>query len=244
MVSNLSGSQLERLLSELASAADPERAKSSAWFFKTGKGQYGEGDQFLGVSVPAQRKIALGHIDLEPAAIEKLLASKLHEHRFVALEILVAQFEAGTPKVQAEIYRFYLAHTAGINNWDLVDTSAPYIVGQYLLTRPRKVLRKLAKSKNIWERRIAIVSTFAFIRAGQTEDTFSVAQTLLADKHDLIHKAVGWALREAGKNNPDLLLGFLEEHYDRLPRTALRYAIERFSPAERKRFLAGNFGAV
>jgi len=237
-------SRLKTLVDELAAAAEPERAKSSAWFFKTGKGQYGEGDQFLGITVPGQRKIALRNRDLEHSAIEKLLASKVHEHRFVALEILVAQFEAGTPKERAEIYRFYLAHTAGINNWDLVDTSAPYIVGQYLLTRPRTILRKLAKSKNMWERRIAIVSTFAFIRAGQTEDTFAIAQALLADKHDLIHKAVGWALREAGKNNPDLLLGFLDEHYGRLPRTALRYAIERFSPAERKRFLAGNFAAV
>ena len=238
------GSRLKTLVDELAAAADPGRAKSSAWFFKTGKGQYGEGNQFLGITVPALRKIARRNRDLEHSAIEKLLSSKIHEHRFVALEILVAQFEAGTPKEQADIYRFYLAHTAGINNWDLVDTSAPYIVGQYLLTRPRTILRKMAKSKNIWERRIAIVSTFAFIRAGQTEDTFEIAQTLLSDKHDLVHKAVGWALREAGKNKPDLLLGFLAEHYDRLPRTALRYAIERFSPAERKRFLVGNFTAV
>ncbi len=240
----MSSSRLQTLINEIAAAANPERAKSSVWFFKTGKGQYGEGDQFLGITVPAQRKIALRNRDLAHGAIEKLLSSKLHEHRFVALEILVAQFEAGSPKEQSEIYRFYLAHTAGINNWDLVDTSAPYIVGQYLLNRPRAVLRKLAKSKNIWERRIAIVSTFAFIRAGQTEDTFAIAQMLLADEHDLIHKAVGWALREAGKTNADLLLGFLEAHYDRLPRTALRYAIERFAPEERKRFLAGNFGAV
>jgi 3-methyladenine DNA glycosylase AlkD len=161
-----------------------------------------------------------------------------------ALEILVAQFENGTAKQQAEVYRFLLANTARINNWDLVDSSAPYIVGPYLLTRPRTILRKLANSKNIWERRIAIVATFAFIRAGQTEDTFAIAQMLLADSHDLIHKAVGWALREAGKKHPELLLAFLEEHYAKLPRTALRYAIERFTPAERKRFLAGNFSTV
>ena len=237
-------SDLKALTAQLATAANPERAKVSVRFFKTGKGEYGEGDQFLGVTVPAQRKIALRNRHLQFADVTKLLASKLHEHRFVALEILVAQFEAGTAKQQAEIYRFYLANTARVNNWDLVDTSAPYIVGAYLLTRPRTVLRKLAKSKNMWERRIAIVATFAFIRAGQTEDTFAIAQTLLIDEHDLIHKAVGWALREAGKNNPDLLLAFLGEHYERLPRTVLRYAIERFSAAERKQFLAGNFTAV
>ena len=237
-------SALDSIIAELAAAANPERAKSSIWFFKTGKGQYGEGDQFLGVNVPTRRKIALRHLHLSHAAIRKLLASKLHEHRFVALEILVAQFEAATANQQAEIYRFYLANTDRVNNWDLVDTSAPYIVGRYLLTRPRAILRRLAKSKNMWERRIAIVATFAFIRAGQTEDTFAIAQMLLADPHALIHKAVGWALREAGKKSPQLLLAFLEEHYDSLPRTALRCAIERFSPAERKHFLAGNFTAL
>lgn len=237
-------SRLDTLLAEFAAAADPKRAESSAWFFKTGKGQYGEGDLFLGITVPTIRKIALRHRDLPPVALSKLLASKFHEHRLAALEILVAQFEKGSPKQQAEAYRFLLANTARINNWDLVDSSAPYIVGAYLLTRPRAILRKLAKSKNIWERRIAIVATFAFIRAGQTEDTFAIAQMLLGDSHDLIHKAVGWALREAGKRNPELLLAFLEEHYAKLPRTALRYAIERFTPAERKRFLAGNFSAV
>jgi 3-methyladenine DNA glycosylase AlkD len=235
---------LAALVVELSNAADPARAKSSAWFFKTGKGQYGEGDQFLGISVPVQRKIALRHRDLPQAAVQKLLASKLHEHRFVALEILVAQFEAAAASKQDEIYRFYLANTARINNWDLVDTSAAKIVGQYLRKRPRTILRKLAKSANLWERRIAIVSTFAFIRAGQTEETFAIAQALLGDQHDLIHKAVGWALREAGKQAPDQLIGFLEAHYERLPRTTLRYAIERFTSVERKRFLAGNFTTV
>ncbi len=237
-------SELDALIAELAAAANPERAKSSIWFFKTAKGQYGEGDKFLGVNVPTQRKIALRHRNLAFPAIQKLLASPLHEHRFVALEILVAQFEAASAKDQTAIYRFYLANTARINNWDLVDTSAPYIVGHYLLTRPRTILRKLAKSKNIWERRIAIVATFAFIRTGQTEDTFAIAQMLFGDKRDLIHKATGWALREAGKGNPDRLVAFLEEHYERLPRTVLRYAIERFPPAARKQFLAGNFTAV
>ena len=232
------------VVAELAAAADPRRAESSAWFFKTGKGQYGEVDQFLGINVPTQRKIALRYRDLPHAAVQKLLASKVHEHRFVALEILVAQFEAASASEQTAIYRFYLAHAACVNNWDLVDTSAPYIVGRYLLTRPRAILKKLAKSSLIWERRISIVATFALIRAGETADTFEIARLLLGDPHDLIHKAVGWALREAGKRTPDQLLAFLQANYDALPRTALRYAIERFTPAERKRFLAGDFTAV
>jgi len=236
--------ELAPLLAELEAAADPVRAKTSEWFFKTGKGQYGEGDQFIGIKVPLQRKIALRHRHLSEAAIKKLLASKIHEHRFVALEILVARFEAGAPAEQNAVYRFYLGNTAGINNWDLVDTSAPYIVGAYLLNRPRAVLRKLAKSSNVWERRIAIVATFAFIRARQTADTFAIAKMLLDDQHELIHKAVGWALREAGKHSRDELQKFLQENYERLPRTTLRYAIERFKPAERERFLSGNFSAA
>jgi len=234
-------SKLLTLLADLEAAASPARAKSSAWFFKTGKGHYGEGDLFLGIAVPALRKIAHRHVDLGPAVLKKLLASKIHEHRHAALEILVAQFESASPAQQASIYRFYIANTAGINNWDLVDTSAPYIVGQYLLNRPRAILRKLAKSRNLWERRIAIVATFAFIRAGDPADTFAIAQMLLADEHDLIHKAVGWALREAGKHSPQQLIAFLKANYAALPRTTLRYAIERFKPVEREFLLAGKF---
>ncbi len=234
-------SAIDSLLTELGAAANPARAESSVWFFKTGKGQYGEGDQFLGVRVPMQRKIALRYRDLPEKAVKKLLASKIHEQRLVALEILVAQFEAATPQEKTAIYNFYLANTARVNNWDLVDGSAPYIVGEYLLTRPRGILRKLAKSQSVWERRIAIVATFAFIRAGQTADTFAIAKMPLKDEHSLIHKAVGWALREAGKKSPDELNEFLRENYGSLPRTSLRYAIERFKPAERERFLAGDF---
>lgn len=237
-------SELAALLAELEAAADPVRAKSSEWFFKTGKGQYGEGDLFIGINVPVQRKIALRHRDLSEAGIKKLLASKIHEHRFVALEILVAKFEAGTPAEQAAVYRFYLANAARVNNWDLVDTSAPYIVGAYLLKRRRGILRKLAKSRNVWERRIAIVATFAFIRARQTADTFAIAEMLLGDEHELIHKAVGWALREAGKQSPEELRTFLGVRYERLPRTTLRYAIERFGREERERFLSGKFHAA
>jgi 3-methyladenine DNA glycosylase AlkD len=168
--------------------------------------------------------------------VAKLLASPIHEHRFVALEILVAQYERGN---QQAVFKFYLKHTKFVNNWDLVDTSAPYIVGRHLLTRPRKILYRLAKSRSLWERRIAMVSTMMFIRAGEIEDTFAIAKLLLADDHDLIHKAVGWMLREAGKQSAPALLRFLKENYSALPRTTLRYAIERFPASQRKRLLAG-----
>lgn len=226
---------------ELAEAADPGRASGLAWFFKTGKGEYAEGDKFLGLTVPALRKIALRYRALPLADLSRLLRSKWHEHRLAALEILVAQFENGDEAQKQQIFHFYLQHTAGINNWDLVDASAPYIIGEHLLTRPRNLLDELATSQNLWERRIAIVSTFAFIRKGETDDTYRISEALLGDKHDLIHKATGWALREAGKSCPPALLRFLKKHYRRLPRTTLRYAIERFPAEQRKQMLQGHF---
>jgi 3-methyladenine DNA glycosylase AlkD len=230
-----------QLEAELQAAGDPERAKGLAWFFKTGKGQYGEGDCFLGIRVPVQRKIALRFQDLSLLDIAKLLASPYHECRFTALEILVAQYESSP---SAEIFRFYLQNTSGINNWDLVDTSAPYIVGAHLLTRKRKILDKLAASENLWERRIAIVSTLRLIKDRQLDDTFRIARKLLPDRHDLTHKAVGWALRETGRQSRAALVEFLRVNYTLLPRTALRYAIEHFSPAQRKHLLAGNFDVL
>ena len=231
---------LRVLIREIRSFADRRRAESSTWFFKTGKGEYGESDRFLGVSVPNARKVALRHRDLAFRDIERLLASPIHEHRFVGLEILVAQYERGLEAQRDKIFRFYLKHTRAANNWDLVDTSAPYIVGEHLKRRRRDLLDRLAQAKLIWERRIAIVSTFAFIRSGETEDTFRIAEKLLDDEHELIHKAVGWALREAGKVSTQKLRSFLGRHYARIPRTTLRYAIERFPLAERRRMLAGN----
>ena len=236
MKSATSKLRLADLRRELAAAADPQRARNLAWFFKTGKGQYGHGDRFIGLTVPAMRRIAHRYIHLSLADIEKLLASPVHEHRSVALDILVAQYELEKSKA---IFDFYLKHTKFVNNWDLVDGSAPYIVGQHLLTRPRTILYRLAKSSNLWERRIAIVPTLTLIRQGEIEDTFAIAKLLLADDHDLIHKAVGWMLREAGKQSAPALLRFLKENYSALPRTTLRYAIERFSAAQRKRLLAG-----
>lgn len=230
--------RLPDLKKELRASADPERAKNLAWFFKTGKGQYGYGDRFIGLTVPTLRRIAHRYVDLPLTDVARLLASPIHEHRAAALEILVAQYDREKSKA---IFDFYLQHTKFVNNWDLVDGSAPYIAGRHLLTRPRRILYRLAKSSNLWERRIAIVSTFAFIKAGEIEDTFSVAKILLKDDHDLIHKAVGWALREAGKQSTPALLEFLKQNYSALPRTTLRYAIERFPAAQRKKMLAGVF---
>jgi len=230
--------QLER---DLRAVADPKRAAGSAWFFKTGKGEYGEGDRFLGIKVPVQRKIALRHIALSLQDIAALLRSPIHEHRFTSLEVLVAQYARADEAGRERIYLFYLRNARRANNWDLVDTSAPYIVGVHLRSRPRGVLDALASSSNLWERRIAIVSTLGLIRGGEIKDTFRVAEKLLSDEHDLIHKAVGWALRETGKISQPALLGFLRKHYSSMPRTMLRYAIERFPAAQRKRMLEGNF---
>jgi 3-methyladenine DNA glycosylase AlkD len=225
----------------LAAAADPKRAATSAWFFKTGKGEYGEGDRFIGITVPVLRRIAVRHLEIPLADIGRLLASPIHEHRLAALEILVAQYERAGEDGRENIFRFYLRHAERANNWDLVDASAPYIVGEHLKTRSRSLLDELAASPNIWKRRIAIVSTFAFIRAGEIKDTFRIAEKLLGDEHDLIHKAAGWALREAGKVSQPALLNFLRRRYSSIPRTTLRYAIERLPAAQRKRILAGNF---
>ncbi|MDQ2774728.1 MAG: DNA alkylation repair protein [Acidobacteriota bacterium] len=227
------------LEAELAGFSNPEKATGMARFFKTGKGQYGEGDLFLGVSVPVQRKIALRYPALSLKDVEHLLKSAYHEHRFTALEILVAQYERGTPEVREAVFEFYLAHTACINNWDLVDTSAPYIVGEHVAQSSREVLHRVAVSESLWERRIAIVSTLALIRKGDVEETFRIGEKLLSDKHDLIHKAVGWMLRETGKVSRGSLLEFLHDHHAKLPRTALRYAIERFTPDERTRLMKG-----
>jgi len=240
----LTAAQIEKALKKLGS---PEKARNLAWFFKTEKKEdYGYGDIFIGVTVPEQRKIAKEFKDLPLEEVEKLLKNKIHECRLTALLILVEQYKHGNEKTKIKITRFYLKHTKYINNWDLVDLSAPNIVGDYLLKRDRRVLYKLAKSKNIWDRRIAILATFAFIRKGETEDAFALAKMLLSDNHDLIHKAVGWMLREAGKprrgpfgaQSRPALVKFINQHKSKMPRTMLRYAIEHFSPAERKKFLA------
>jgi 3-methyladenine DNA glycosylase AlkD len=226
---------------ELQAAGDATRAVQVARYFKTGKGEYGEGDVFLGIPVPVMRRIALKYRVLGFADLQKLLKSRIHEHRAAALEILAAKYTRGEERQRDEIATFYLRNTSRINNWDLVDASARPILGEHLKTHSRKILRKLAKSKNVWERRIAIVSTMQLVWAGELEDAFEIAEMLLDDKHDLIHKAVGWVLREAGIENRTRMVAFLEKHYARMPRTALRYAIEHLAPEQRKKVLAGLF---
>jgi|SRR5450631_2311016 3-methyladenine DNA glycosylase AlkD len=234
------GPGLAALKRELAKAAEGNRAGYLAWF-KAGKGEYGEGDKFIGVRVPAQRAIAEKYYRLGLDEIEKLLESPIHEHRFTGLLILMAQYEGGYQSTKRRIFGFYLNHTRCVNNWDLVDASAPSIVGQHLVFRSRRVLYRLAKSSGLWERRIAMVATAAFIDRGDLKDTFAIAARLLVDRQDLIQKATGWMLREAGKHSRSQLISFLKRHYSQIPRTTLRYAIEHLPEAQRKKVLRGIF---
>ena len=232
----------KNVISDLQKMADPEKAISSKRFFKTGKGEYGEGDEFLGISVPNMQKVAKKYINLDLNNIKILLENKYHEVRVAALTIITYKFEDfQKDKNENElknIYNFYLENTQYINNWDLVDLSCYKIVGAYLLDKDRSVLYKLAISKSLWERRIAIVSTFAFIRNGEYEDTIKICEILLNDKQELIHKATGWMLREAGKKiNKDLLINFLDIHRGNMPRIMLRYSIERLSTDEKSFYM-------
>lgn len=228
---------LINLQKEVKTLADPLRGESSMRFFKTKKGEYGAGDIFLGLTVPQSRIIAKKYSSLSLKDIEKLLTSKYHEERLIALLILIDQYKKGNDSTKKTIYDFYLSNTIYINNWDLVDLSAGYIIGDYLKDKDRSLLLKLAKSENLWEKRIAVISTFAFIKdLKEASDTFAIAEILLHDKHDLIHKAVGWMLREVGKRvGEEVEEEFLKKHYKEMPRTMLRYAIERF-PSNKKAF--------
>ena len=228
---------LTQIKRDLAQLKNPDRAKNLTWFFKTGKGQYGEGDIFLGIPVPEQRKVAKKHTVLSLNDLQELLKSKIHEHRFTALLILISNYQKAGESVKEEIFHFILKNTENINNWDLVDLSAPRIIGDYLLNRKRSILYKLAKSKNLWERRISILSTFKFIDNNDFKDALNISELLLHDEHDLIHKAVGWALREIGKRDQNLEERFLNKHYLYMPRTMLRYAIEKFDERKRKIYL-------
>jgi 3-methyladenine DNA glycosylase AlkD len=233
--------QVQRALRQYAS---PERAVGVARFFKTGKGQYGEGDVFIGVTVPEQRRVARQFRALPLAEADKLLKSTVHEDRLTALLILADQFTAasGDTATQRRIFRLYMKRLPRINNWDLVDTSADPIVGGWLATqggaKDRMLLERLALSKHLWSRRIAMIATFYQIKRGSADDALRIAARLLDDSHDLIHKAVGWMLREVGKRvSASRLRAFLRQHAARMPRTALRYAIERFPAAERQRWM-------
>ncbi len=223
----------------LEALGDPEKAAHAQRFFKTGPGEYGEGDVFRGIRVPVLRAVAKEYKTLPLDETVELLHSPFHEDRFVALAMLVHAFSKGDESLKKTIYDLYLANTKWINNWDLVDASAHKIVGPYLMDRSRKPLYQLARSASLWERRIAIISTFAFFRKDQFEDSLAIAEILLHDKEDLIHKAVGWVLREVGKRNFDLEDGFLQQHYRTMPRTMLRYAIEKFPEPRRQGYLKG-----
>lgn len=228
---------LANLQRSLKAKTNPKKAKLSQRYFKTGKGEYGEGDVFLGLSSVIMRPIAKKYKDLKLGDIQKLLKSKIHEERQITLLILVSQYQNGSRAEKKQIFDFYLKNTKYINNWDLVDLSAPKIIGDYLLDKNRQILYKLAKSKNLWERRIAVLATFAFIRENEFKEALKISEMLLNDKHDLIHKAVGWMLREVGKKSQKTLEKFLKTHYRKMPRTMLRYAIERLPETKRRYFL-------
>lgn len=230
---------LNGLRAELRSLANPTKAKLLAGFFKTGKGEYGEGDVFLGVMVPQTREVAKKYENLSFADIRTALASKFHEERLAALLILVHRFQKGGAAEKKKVYDFYLANADRANNWDLVDLSAHKIVGAWLLDRPKEVLSSLVRSKSLWRRRIAVVATFAFIGAGRFDESFRIADAFINDEHDLIHKATGWMLREVGKRDKAALVAWLKPRHATMPRTMLRYAVERFPEAERKRYLLG-----
>jgi 3-methyladenine DNA glycosylase AlkD len=221
--------------------AGKEKAKLLQGFFKTGPGQYGEGDKFLGVMVPDIRLTVKEFSGAPLSEIAKLLRSSWHEERLLALLLLVQKFEKSDDAVRKRIYALYLKSTKHINNWDLVDLSAPKIVGSYLDGGSRSLLYRFVRSKSLWERRIAILATFAYIRKSDFSDALALAEMLLDDDQDLMHKAVGWMLREVGKKDVSVLEGFLRKHHRAMPRTTLRYAIERFPEAKRKKYLKGAF---
>ncbi|MBD3204499.1 DNA alkylation repair protein [Candidatus Woesearchaeota archaeon] len=226
---------LTKLIKELNTLKDSKKAEHAQRFFKTGKGEYGQGDIFIGIRVPVLRKTAGRYKTLLLKDVKKLLESKIHEHRFVALVILIKKFS----KQQEKIYDFYMDNLKHINNWDLVDISAPKIAGKYLLDKDKSVLYDLARSENLWKKRIAIISTFEFIKNDRFRTALEISEILSNDSHDLIHKAVGWMLREIGKRNLDAEEEFLKKHYKKMPRTMLRYAIEKFGENKRKAYLKG-----
>jgi 3-methyladenine DNA glycosylase AlkD len=219
--------------------ASPGKAQVLQRFFKTGPGEYGEGDVFLGLTVPELRKLVRKHSELPESTITGFIQSGVHEERLFGLLVLVHQFAHGDERTRKRIYTFYMKNTRHVNNWDLVDLSAHHIVGGFLLDKDRSVLLDLAKSDNLWERRIAILSTFQYIRKGDFADTLAIAELLLQDPHDLIHKAVGWMLREIGKRDLATEERFLKPRYKTMPRTMLRYAIEKFPEVKRRKYLHG-----
>lgn len=229
----------KEIVLELKRLGNEDIASHSQYFFKTGKGEYGEGDIFLGIRVPVLRQQVKLFVTAPLNEVEKLLHSKFHEARLLAVLILVAQFKCGNNQQKANIYKLYLSNTDFINNWDIVDSSAHLIIGPYLQERSHKILYKLAKSKKLWERRIAVMSTFHFIKQNDFTTALEIIELLLEDKEDLIHKVTGWMLREIGKREQEAEEIFLKEHYQLMPRTMLRYAIEKFPERRRQQYLKG-----
>lgn len=231
---------LEQLQKDLKKLASKDKAKILQRYFKTEEGEYGHGDVFLGITVPDQRSVAKKYLSLALDDIDVLLKSEIHEHRLTGLIILVDQFQkTKDEKTKKAIFDFYLSHAASVNNWDLVDTSAGPIVGGYLIDKDKKLLSKLAASNNLWERRISIIATQNFIKNNHFEDTLAIAEILMNDAEDLIHKAVGWMLREVGNKSLSTEIGFLNKWHKTMPRTMLRYAIEKFPEDLRQAYLAG-----
>ncbi len=233
---------IEEIKAELLLLADPAKAKILQGFFKTGAGQYGEGDVFIGIQVPVLRRIAAKHTTLDLPDLAGLLMSDIHEERLLALLMLIQAYKRGDEARKEAVYNLYLSHTHYINNWDLVDLSAEHIVGHFLKDRSKEKLYALARSELLWERRIAILATFHYTKAGSPDETLAVARILIDDRHDLIQKAVGWMLREVGKRcSQEVEEAFIRQYYARMGRTALRYAIERFEPETRRAYLRGAF---
>ena len=221
------------ITNKLQALSDAEKREIFPKFFKAGKGEYGEGDHFLGVTVPNIRAIAKLHKDISIEEIRELLQSEWHEVRLCALIIMVEKSKKKDEALRKELFNLYLSQTKRINNWDLVDLSCRFIIGEYLLDKSRDILYQLAQSPLLWDNRIAIVSTYAFIRKEQLEDTYALSDLMMQHPHDLMHKAIGWMLREAGKRDPERLYDYVMSHRADMPRTMLRYAIEKFSPKER-----------
>ena len=229
----------EEIQKHLQKLGDKQRAKIQQGFFKTGPGEYGEGDIFLGIRIPELRKLAKEYQDIPSREVWQLLKAPIHEERLLALLILVRKYSKGTETERKRIYELYLRNTRFINNWDLVDVTAEHIVGNFLMNKSRKPLYSLAKSKFLWDRRISIMSTFHFIKHHDFSDTLKIAKILMSDKEDLIHKAVGWMLRETGKRHLPTEEKFLRKYYQSMQRTMLRYAIERFPESKRQKYLKG-----
>lgn len=227
----------EFIISELRSIANPQKAAFLQHFFKTGKGEYGEGDLFLGLTNPLTRSVAKANKQTPLPELQKLLDSPYHEARLAALVIMVEQFKKAKEEKRKALFDLYIKNTSRINNWDLVDVTCPHVVGLYLVDKDRSILYELADSPLLWDQRIAMVSTVAFIRRKEYDDTLALAEKFLSHKHDLMHKAVGWMLREVGKRDKDTLMEFLERNARIMPRTALRYAIEHFTAPERMYFM-------